>query len=473
MKRLRFGICFMITLVAVSAVGSQSFAQTNMLVNPGFEDGGGSYNGWFTFGSGPQISTSATDNIMRTGLAAAKIYGEFTGCPDSPQFDVGGFGQDFTPTVGWIYTLSGYSYVSSADPIPGTDTCNRNRLIAKVVFFDSPSGGLEVSSNEIVIGDGNTPMEQWREFTVSAPAPAGALRVEALFLFLQPACDTGSVFVDDCSFVEAEPPAPEPNLLVNPSFDGGLSGWTTFANVFPEGRSYLIRTPTGSAKMFGPFTTPGDVSGMYQKFPATPYSDYQLDVYSLVTCRESPINESNDNFATAKIVFLDSGGAEVGAEEMVIADSTSSLGLWTHYSMIGHAHRLTDSVAVYLLFVQPTDQGGAVWVDDVSFREVQLTDVPDGSVPFAFALHQNSPNPFNPITTIRFDLPHAVHVKLDVYNVKGERVSTIVDRYMTEGRKEVIWTAQDDRGRAVTSGIYFYRLVAGDFAETKKMVLLK
>ncbi|UCF04129.1 MAG: FG-GAP repeat protein [bacterium] len=88
-------------------------------------------------------------------------------------------------------------------------------------------------------------------------------------------------------------------------------------------------------------------------------------------------------------------------------------------------------------------------------------------------LYPAIPNPFNPTTTIRFDLPRAVHVRLQVYNVKGELVSTIMDRHMTEGRKEATWNAQDDRGRTVASGIYFYRLVAGDFMQTKKMVLLQ
>jgi hypothetical protein len=95
------------------------------------------------------------------------------------------------------------------------------------------------------------------------------------------------------------------------------------------------------------------------------------------------------------------------------------------------------------------------------------------SVPKAFALYQNAPNPFNPTTMIRFDLPRAVHVKLCVYNVKGELVKTLVDKYMTEGRKEVAWTAMSDKGRAVASGIYFYRLVAGDLVQTRKMVLLR
>jgi glycosidase len=97
-----------------------------------------------------------------------------------------------------------------------------------------------------------------------------------------------------------------------------------------------------------------------------------------------------------------------------------------------------------------------------------------GSLPDAgYRLGQNYPNPFNPSTTIMFDLPRAEHVKLDIFNIKGELVTTIVDQYMSAGRKEVSWTSTGSDGRAVSSGVYCYRLVSGDFVQTRKMVLLK
>ena len=91
----------------------------------------------------------------------------------------------------------------------------------------------------------------------------------------------------------------------------------------------------------------------------------------------------------------------------------------------------------------------------------------------AFALLQNVPNPFNPSTTIRFDLPSSSRVTLVVYNVRGERVATLIDSHIAAGSREITWNGTADSGSRVASGIYFYRLTAPGFAETRKMVLLR
>jgi hypothetical protein len=155
MKRLSMAVWLAATILAVSAIGSQSVAQVNLFVNPGFEASGGSYDGWGTFGEGVQLSLPGGDNIIRTGVAAAKIYGEFTGCPSNPQFDVGGFFQSFTPTPGLEYQMRGYTFVSVADTIPATEICvEQNRLIAKIVFFDAAVGGDELSPAGVRHGGG-------------------------------------------------------------------------------------------------------------------------------------------------------------------------------------------------------------------------------------------------------------------------------------------------------------------------------
>jgi flagellar hook assembly protein FlgD len=88
-------------------------------------------------------------------------------------------------------------------------------------------------------------------------------------------------------------------------------------------------------------------------------------------------------------------------------------------------------------------------------------------------LYQNFPNPFNPATTIAFDLQIGRDVTLIIYDVAGGLVRTLVSRNLPVGRYTSDWNGTDDSGRRVASGIYFYRLHAGGFVETRKMVLLK
>jgi hypothetical protein len=93
--------------------------------------------------------------------------------------------------------------------------------------------------------------------------------------------------------------------------------------------------------------------------------------------------------------------------------------------------------------------------------------------PLRYALHHNYPNPFNPTTTIRYDLPEAVAVRLDVFNIKGERVVVLVDEHQPAGPHAALWDGRNSSGQPVATGVYFYRLKAGSFADTKKMQLLK
>jgi hypothetical protein len=95
-------------------------------------------------------------------------------------------------------------------------------------------------------------------------------------------------------------------------------------------------------------------------------------------------------------------------------------------------------------------------------------------LPTALALHPCAPNPFNPVTTIRYDVPASgARVAIVVFDVTGRRVRTLVDGQKPAGSQSVVWDGRDDRGRGVASGIYFYRMTAGSFVQTRKMVLLK
>ncbi len=101
------------------------------------------------------------------------------------------------------------------------------------------------------------------------------------------------------------------------------------------------------------------------------------------------------------------------------------------------------------------------------------TDAPTPLVPVATALMGNYPNPFNPTTEIRFALSEPGNVRIDVYNVKGEKVRTLVNGMMDATYHTVTWNGNDDHNRTAGSGIYFYRMRAGKFTSTKKMILMK
>jgi methionine-rich copper-binding protein CopC len=95
------------------------------------------------------------------------------------------------------------------------------------------------------------------------------------------------------------------------------------------------------------------------------------------------------------------------------------------------------------------------------------------SLPIEFALAQNYPNPFNPSTEIAFSLPSASQVELSVFNVLGQKVVTLLDEQMAAGEHTVTWDGRNSDGSSVSSGVYFYRIAANSFVDTKKMMMLK
>jgi len=103
----------------------------------------------------------------------------------------------------------------------------------------------------------------------------------------------------------------------------------------------------------------------------------------------------------------------------------------------------------------------------VELRRVSLT------FRLVFALDQNVPNPFNPETTIGFAIPEAGHVKLAIYDVAGRLVRTLVDGNRKAAYHREVWNGMDNNGTRVSSGVYFYKINAGRYVKTRKMVLLK
>lgn len=112
----------------------------------------------------------------------------------------------------------------------------------------------------------------------------------------------------------------------------------------------------------------------------------------------------------------------------------------------------------------------AITVDSIP---TGIDDINPRNLPKRYSLSQNYPNPFNANTQIVFALPKAGHTTLEVFNILGQKVNTLVNEYLTAGNKVVNWDGRDDRRQPVPSGIYLYKLRSGEFVERKKMLYLK
>jgi hypothetical protein len=197
-------------------------------------------------------------------------------------------------------------------------------------------------------------------------------------------------------------------------------------------------------------TAPLDLTrfdSVWCKIPMT-FSTHQVENYRLVEI-------STDNLAWEVIDTVRWGGAP-----LVPVVENYSLGDYTGFD------------SVYLRLRAERNAGGLLdWlVDDIILHSDSTLLTVEGSdlLPQRVVLHQNYPNPFNPVTTLRYELPEYTHVRLVIYDLLGREVAVLVDRQQEPGVKTVTWDASQ-----VASGIYFYRLAAGDRSFTRKLVVLK
>ncbi len=120
-----------------------------------------------------------------------------------------------------------------------------------------------------------------------------------------------------------------------------------------------------------------------------------------------------------------------------------------------------------------------VTTDDVCIRARTSVDLPVAvadeppQLAHQFSLSNNYPNPFNPTTTIMYSLARRAQVELSIYNLLGQKVTTLVNETVPAGYHSAVWNGTDDSGNQVASGVYLYQLRAGDYVESKKMILLK
>jgi len=179
-----------------------------------------------------------------------------------------------------------------------------------------------------------------------------------------------------------------------------------------------------------------------------------------------------DSDVTYKLVVtLDYFGTVYTNEYGNITDTTTSISTYEYVVLMTNLI-LPRWKMDYVIEASDQDFTIVSEVGEFVFENTSLS-VNDMVIPEVFALHQNYPNPFNPTTKIRYDLPETEFVSITIYNVIGHKIKSLVSIKQEAGYRSIIWDATNDYGQPVSAGMYIYSIQAGEFRQTKKMVLLK
>jgi D-arabinose 5-phosphate isomerase GutQ len=144
----------------------------------------------------------------------------------------------------------------------------------------------------------------------------------------------------------------------------------------------------------------------------------------------------------------------------------SALSHWTDESEITGEWGISACAGMYCV---PPSNGPFT----MTIKENVLSLNGDRQLPSAFNLQQNYPNPFNPVTSINYQLASDAHVTLTVYDIMGQKIRTMVNEDQSAGFRSVVWNGKDNYNNPVSSGVYFYRLHAGNYIQTRKMILMR
>ena len=238
-------------------------------------------------------------------------------------------------------------------------------------------------------------------------------------------------------------------------------------NVFLEGDSGWVESDYFT--ILNPMPTPAEL--IYPTLQDTFSTHVDNDVPISFTWYPSEDIDSDDVIYTLTIE-LEFFGKTYTDEHENISDTTYDVSSHSLDVLLGGLN-LDESTLLW--YVKSSDDEYNVMSDSGQFvltRSVLgLHD--QFSIPTEFALHQNYPNPFNPVTTLRYDLPENGYVNVTVYDMLGREIRTLVNSTQDAGFKSVIWDATNDYGKPVSAGVYLYQIQAGEFVQTKKMVLLK
>jgi hypothetical protein len=264
---------------------------------------------------------------------------------------------------------------------------------------------------------------------------------------------------------------------VNGSAVSTLAGYNHFdpvACLSSTGETYTIWYETNSTQsMFGvygqKFSTNGTRQWTDNGHAFVAFNANQPSIMSVYSKNGNMIayymelQSGNNNLIKA---FISDGTGTLGWGGVIIVPSS------VLSSKIRLNTTINSSGMSMLAWQDNRNDGGGIYAQNInidgSFGNALGIIGTSGSAPKEFSLSQNFPNPFNPSTEIKFDIAKLSNVKLNIYNILGEKVASLVDQSLPAGSYSINWNASN-----MPSGVYFYKIYAGDFSATKKLILIK
>ena len=186
-------------------------------------------------------------------------------------------------------------------------------------------------------------------------------------------------------------------------------------------------------------------------------------------------DESSDENGDSLVYLMHATSTEIGDFSL---DTNITYIDISYMDLIENMTENNTTFATIEWTVDVTDGIDTVTADNAPFSlnvdgSDALSSLVEKLIPEVFALHQNYPNPFNPVTTLQYDLPEDALVNITIYDMMGRQVKTLINGSQTAGYKTIQWDATNNFGEPVSAGLYLYTIEAGEFRQTKKMILLK
>jgi hypothetical protein len=230
---------------------------------------------------------------------------------------------------------------------------------------------------------------------------------------------------------------------------------------------YLVRVITGDAPPY-PKVAPYAVEAM---------------VSSLVNHSAAAVSTNSSSAIGAGYFVFNHSGFEIGEPQLINGASEMTLKYGNEDGVLKVlVYSLDKGIKIPAgaknIFAVPISGEGTIELTDVQLSDyygnlLEVSIDKQAALPRTYALHQNYPNPFNAATTIMYELPVASHVTIEIFNILGQKVVTLLDDQELAGIHSIHWSGSDESGKTVSSGVYFYRISTPGFTAEKKMVLMK